>query len=134
MKALEFLEQIRKLRAIRSRKVKEIEKCRDRATRVTSQMGSERVQASGSMSKMADESIKIADIQKDIDAIDDTIADVIKVLERLKTEEYIVLYGMFVEYLPAFEIAEQELKSVGWVYKARKKGLDEVQKILDGKK
>lgn len=106
-----FLEQVEKLDSIIKNKLIEKEQWRDIALGITASMGGDKVQSSGSQSKMADAVIKLVDIEAEIDrAIDnliDTKKEVIQTIEQLPSAmEYKLLHLRYIQYIPLNAIAE----------------------------
>lgn len=135
MNARDFLKQPKKLDKMIENKLIEKEQWKSIATGTTAQMGGERVQSSGSQQKMADAIARFIDIEKEIDeCIDnlvDTKNDVITVIEQLNASEYDLLHKVYVQFLTLQEVADLYTKSISWAKTIHKRGLKNVQKILD---
>ena len=67
MKAFEVLNQIKRMDAKIKNDMEELESLQTLATKTTSALGGNKVQASSSQQKMADCVMKIAELKKDID-------------------------------------------------------------------
>lgn len=135
MDAQNFLHQLKKLDKMIENKMIEKEKWKAIATNTTAQMGSERVQSSGSQQKMADAVAKFIDIESEIDECIDklieTKKEVIFVIEQLKVSEYDLMHKVYVQFIPLQEVAYMYDKSISWAKGIHRKGLKNVQKILD---
>lgn len=135
MNARNFLKQPKKLDKMIENKLIEKEQWKSIATGTTAQMGGERVQSSGSQQKMADAIARFIDIEKEIDeCIDnlvDTKNDVIAVIEQLNASEYDLLHKVYVQFLTLQEVADLYEKSISWAKTIHKRGLKNVQRILD---
>lgn len=135
MNARDFLKQPKKLDKMIENKLIEKEQWKSIATGTTAQMGGERVQSSGSQQKMADAIARFIDIEKEIDeCIDnlvDTKNDVIAVIEQLNASEYDLLHKVYVQFLTLQEVADLYEKSISWAKTIHKRGLKNVQRILD---
>lgn len=133
-KAKEFLSQIKKWDVMIDNKLKEVEQWKAIATRTTAQMGSERVQSSGSQQKMADAVGTYIDIQKEIlknvDRLRKSRKEVIDVIERLNATEYDVLHKRYVQGFTYKEIGTSCGKTEGWATTIHGRALQNVEKIL----
>ena len=135
MNARDFLKQLKKLNKMIENKLNEKEQWKSIATGTTAQMGGERVQSSGSQQKMADAVVRFIDIEKEIDdCIDQLIntkKDVIAVIEQLNASEYDLLHKVYVQFFTLQEVADLYDKSISWAKTIHKRGLKNVQRILD---
>lgn len=134
-KAKDFLRQLKKLDKMIENKLIEKEQWRSIATGTTAQMGSERVQSSGSQQKMADAVGRYIDIEKDIDECIDKLIDakkdVISVIEQLNTTDYDLLHKVYVQFMSLYDVAELYGKTYSWVTTVHGRALKKVLKILD---
>lgn len=135
MNARDFLKQPKKLDKMIENKLNEKEQWKSIATGTTAPLGGERVQSSGSQQKMADAVARFIDIEKEIDeCIDnlvDTKKDVIAVIEQLNASEYDLLHKVYVQFFTLQEVADLYEKSISWAKTIHKRGLKNVQRILD---
>lgn len=102
-------------------------------------MGGERVQSSGSKSKMADAIGKCVDmeteIDKLIDSLIDTKKDVIQTIEKLNSPiEYNVLHMRYIQFKDLQSIADHYHREYGWATTTHGRAIAAVQKILDEKR
>lgn len=134
-KAQDFLDQIQKIDAIIFNKQNEVERWKAIATSITAPIGSEKVQASGSLQKMADAVCEYVDIEEeDIRQLFKKRRYIISVIEQLTVTEYKLLYNIYVLQLNFDEAAETAEKSRSWVNSTHGRALQNVQRILDRKK
>lgn len=131
MRAEEFLEQVEKLESMIANKEARKKEWEDKATNRTSQVGSERVQSSGSKDKMASATIEVAELDKEIASLRETIKDVERVIEQTSTRSYGILYDVYFKGLSLHEVARAEGKSYTWATGYHRKAKEEVQDILD---
>lgn len=134
--AQQFLERVEMLDAIIENKLVEQRQWRDVALGITANMGGEKVQSSGSQSKMADAINKCVDMEAEIDSLVDKLIEakknVIAVLEELDNPtEYKVLHFRYIQYYSLQNIADHYGKDYGWVTTTHGRALKHVQEILD---
>ena len=130
-----FLEQPEKLDAIIENKLIEKKQWHDLALGITANMGGERVQASGTKSRMADAVERCIDIEAEIDAaVDKLIAvrqSVVETIERLDSPmEYRLLHDRYIKYMSLTEIADKYDKEYTWVTTVHGRALRNVEKLL----
>lgn len=131
-----LLRQIEKLDILIRNKLIEKEQWRDVALGITANMDGERVQSSGSQSKMADAVIKCVDMEAEIDGLVDNLIDTkkqaIELIEQLDSPiEYNVLHMRYIQYKSLQEIADHYGKDYGWATTVHGRALKGVQAILD---
>lgn len=136
--AKSYLRQVEKLDAKIKNKLIERQQWRDIALGITSSIGGERVQSSGSQQKMADAINKCLDMESEIDGlIDELIAvkqDVIRTIEKLDSPtEYDLLHKRYIQYIELKEIAESSGKEYTTITTTHGRALKNVQRILDRK-
>lgn len=135
IEAKSFLLQLNKLDKMIRNKLIEKEQWQAIAMGTTAQMGSERVQSSGSQQKMADAIGRYIDMEAEIDrCIDeliDTKKDVISVIEQLDAIEYDILHVVYVQYLTLEDFADKYDRSYRWATSVHGRALQNVQRILD---
>lgn len=136
MDARSFLRQPERLDAQIKNKMIERQQWREMALGITANMGGERVQSSGSKSKMADALDRCVDMEAELDAIIDELIDakraVIRVIERLESAtEYNVLHMRYIQYMTFAEIADHYGKEYGWATTVHGRARNNVQAILD---
>ena len=137
--AQSYLGQVEMIESIIRNKLIEKRQWRDVALGITANMGGERVQSTGSQSKMADAVEKCVDMEREIDAyIDrliDTKRDVIQTIEQLNSPiEYNVIHLRYIQLKTLQEIADHYGKEYGWVTTTLGRAVKNVQAILDAKK
>ena len=130
-----FLLQLNKLDKLIGNKLIEKEQWEAIAMGTTTQMGSERVQSSGSQQKMADAIGRYIDMEAEIDRCIDrlieTKKDVISVIEQLDAIEYDLLHVVYVQYLTLEDFAEKYDRTYRWAASVHGRALQNVQRILD---
>lgn len=134
--AKSYLQQVEMLDAKITNKLIERKQWEDVALGITANIGGERVQSSGSQSKMADAIIKCVDMEKEIDALVDelihTKKKVISTIEKLYSPtEYKILHLRYIQGVSLTEIADSMDKEYSWVTTTHGRALKNVQKILD---
>lgn len=137
MDVRDFLRQPQKLDLMITNKLAEKEQWKALALGITAKLSPDKVQSSGSQSKMEDAIIKCVDVDREIDeCVDRLIAakrEVIEVIEQLNAGEYDILHKRYIQYMPLDEIAIVKDKSYSWITTVHGRGLQNVQKILDEK-
>lgn len=137
MKAIDYLEQIKIMDAKIETKTEELERLRTLAEKITASLGGERVQASGSKTKLEDCVIKIVQAQKEINASIDRFVDykkeAMELIDRACDADCIrLLYKRYFLYMKWEKIAVDMNYTYQWVSDGlQKKALSQVQKALD---
>lgn len=138
MKASTFLEQVETIDTLIKNKLIERQQWEDLAQSITAQMGGERVQSSGSQSKMADAVIRCIAEEDEIDRQVARLAakkrDVVSVIEQLKLNEYDVLHMRYIQKLSFYDIADAKGHDYNWATTVHGRGKASVQRILDARK
>lgn len=133
-----FLEQVEKLDALIECKLAERDQWRELALSITSHMGGEKVQSSGSQSKMADAVSRCMDMEGEIsEAVDKRIAtkkEVTQTIERVENPTwYKLLHLRYIQHYSLSEIADKFNSSYDWAKTTHGRAVKAVQDILDGK-
>jgi DNA-directed RNA polymerase specialized sigma24 family protein len=136
--AKEYLNQVKKLDLQIKNKLIERQQWRDIALGITANMDTERVQSSGSQSKLADAIVKCVDIEAEIDSLIDKLIDtkkeVIQTIEQLTSPlQYDVLHLHYIQFMTLQEIADKYGMSYDWAKQAHKRAVKNVQKIRERK-
>ena len=131
-----YLEKVEMIDSIIKNKLIEQRQWKDVALGITANMGGERVQSSGSKSKMADAVEKCVDIEREIDGLVDKLIDtkkeVIQTIEQLNSPiEYNVLHMRYIQFKDLQSIADHYHKEYGWATTTHGRALKSVQDILD---
>lgn len=131
-----YLERVEMIDAIIRNKLVEQQQWRDIALGITANMEGERVQSSGSQSKMADAINKCVDMEAEIDGLVDKLIDtkreVISTIEQLESPfEYNLLHARYIQYIALVDIAEKWNKEYTAITTAHGRALAHVQEILD---
>jgi DNA-directed RNA polymerase specialized sigma24 family protein len=134
----EFLNQVKKLDLQIKNKLIEKQQWKDIALGITANMDTERVQSSGSQSKMADAIVKCVDIEAEIDSLIDKLIDtkkeVIQTIEQLNSPlQYDVLHLHYIQFMTLQEISEKYGMSYDWAKQAHKRAIKNVQRIRERK-
>ena len=134
--AQKFLEQVEKIDAMVANKLVEKQQWHDLALGITANMGGERVQSSGSASKMAEAINKCVDIESEINALIDQLVrtkkEVISTLEQVESPyEYRLLHDRYIKFIDLTTIAERWNKDYTTITTAHGRALAHVQQILD---
>jgi len=131
-----YLKKVEKLDAIIKNKLIEQQQWKDIALGITAHMDGERVQSSGSKSKMADAVEKCVDMEAEIDSLIDSLIDtkkeVIQTIEQLDSAyEYKLIHLKYIQYVDLADIAEMWGKEYTTITTAHGRALAHVQEILD---
>lgn len=137
--AQRYLEQVEMLDAVIRNKLIEQRQWRDIAFGITANMEGERVQSSGSQSKMADAIDKCVDMEAEIDSLVDRLIDtkreVIQTIEQVDSPIwYNILHMRFIQFKELQEIADHYGRDYDWAATTQGRGIANVQKILDARK
>lgn len=135
-KAQIFLERVEKIDTILENKLIEQRQWRDIATSITANMDGEKVQSSGSTSKMADAVIKCVAMEDDIaEYVDTLIAEKVKTVQLIESlyspTEYKILHMRYIQYISLADIADKLDKEYTWVTTTHGRALKNVQKLLE---
>lgn len=139
MKAIVYLKKIELMDAKINTRLEEVEKLNTLATKTTSVMGGERVQASTSQQKMADCITRIADLKAEINAEIDRFVnhkqEALKIMDKHCDPDCInLLYARYFQYKSWETIAHEMRYTYKWVSGGlHQRALAQVQKGLDGK-
>lgn len=136
--AQRYLEQGEKLDALIKNKLIEKQQWRDIALGMTANMEGEKVQSSGSQSKMENAVVKCVDIESEIECLINkliaTKKDIISIIEQVDNPtEYNVLHMKYIQYMTYEEIAERYGKEYGWATTTHGRALKSVQAVLNQK-
>lgn len=131
-----YLEQIEKLEAVIDCKLAEQQQWYNLAHSITANMSGERVQSSGSQSKMADAVVKcMAAVDELAVAVDRLIAkknEVVRVIEQVKNPTlYKLLHQKYIQHKELRTIADNFDSSYDWAKKAHQRALSCVAEIIN---
>lgn len=131
-----LLRSIEKLDVIIKNKLVEKEQWKAIALGITASMEGDRVQSSGSPSKMADAVIKCIAVEDEINSLIDSLIDtkkrVIEIIEQVESPiEYDLLHRKYIQFQEFHEIADAYGKEYGWATTTHGRALKSVQEILD---
>ena len=104
---------------------------------ITASMEGDRVQSSGTKSKMADAVGRCVDMEAEIDSLVGRLAEikneVVQTIERLDSAtEYDVLHRRYIQYQSLQDVADHYRKDYGWATTVHGRAIKNVQAILDG--
>ena len=136
--ALVFSERVEMIDAIVHNKLIERQQWSDLAVSITSNMGGEKVQSSGSQSKMADAVIRCHDMEAEIDrAVEKLVAEkreVVATLEMLDSPaDYKLLHMRYIQYIELKDIAAKWGKDYTTITTYHGRALRNLQSVLDEK-
>ena len=128
--------RVEKIDSIVKNKLIEQQQYKDLALSITANMGGERVQSSGSKSRMADALEKCVDMEEKIAAAVDNLirekSEAVEVLEQLDSPiEYNLLHMRYIQYKSLQEIADHYRKEYDWATTTHGRAITSVQAILD---
>ncbi len=134
-KAQVYLERVEKLDTIIENKLIEQRQWRDLAMNITANMGGERVQSSGTKSKMADAINRCIDMEGEIaEVVDKLIAEkqkIVKTIESLYSPtEYKILHMRYIQHISLSDIADNLNRDYSWVTTTHGRALKNVQNLL----
>ena len=131
MTAERYLEQIKKIDAIISNKLKEYKRWVDVAEGLGGFSVGEKVQTSRNLQQIPDAIGRYIDIEREIAEYNRQRAAIIANLEKLPRIEYDFLYKLYVEGFSYKEIAYHFDRSYDWVKRKKRVALRLLQEILD---
>lgn len=132
MSAEEYLERVRKIDSFIRNKLRDYARWLQEADDFGGCSMGDRVKSSRNLHRGADAIGNYIDVEAEIKALKFERSAIIAKIEMLPRDEYVVLYGIYVDGLSFNEIAYNERKSYEWVKVHRRKGLDLIQKLIGG--
>lgn len=134
--AKNYLRQVEKLDARIKNKLIERQQWKDIALGITTSIGGDKVQSSGSQQKMSDAVIKCVDMEAEIDELIDSLIatkrDVIATIEKLDSPtEYDVLHKRYIQFMTLQEIADKYNRDYTTITTTHGRALKNVQGLLD---
>lgn len=131
-----LLRSVEKLDFIIRNKLIEKSQWRDIALGITASMEGDRVQSSGSPSKMADAVLKCIAVEDEINDLIDNLIDtrkrVIEIIEQVESPTYYdILHKRYIQFIELQDIADAYGKEYGWITTNHGRALKSVQEILD---
>lgn len=135
MDALNFLDQVDKADTIIRNLLIERKQWEDLAYTITAQMGGERVQSTGTPSKMADAVGRCIDMEAIIDQKVAHLAaiklDVTHTIEQLNTVYYNVLHMKYIQGFDYFAIGDAYGKDYSWATSTHGRAKQALQRLLN---
>lgn len=137
-KAQKYLERVEWIDSIVHNNLIEQKQWQELALSITANMGGERVQSSGSKSKMADAVEHCVDaedyILRSVQRLKAEKREIISVIEQVDSPIcYNVLHLRYIQYKSLQEIADKYKKSYEWSKTTHGRAVANVQRILDKK-
>jgi hypothetical protein len=137
-KAQIFLEQVEMLDTIIENKLIEQRQWHDLALNITANMDGERVQSSGTKSKMAEAIDRCIDIEREVvDAVNALVEkkqEILRILEKVNSPTgYRILHMRYIQLIDLSDIAKKLNKEYSWVTTTHGRALKNVQNILQEK-
>lgn len=134
-----FLERVEMLDTIIENKLIEQRQWKDLALSITANMGGEKVQSSGSQSKMADAVIACVAMEDEVaEAVDKLIAEKRKVVQTIESlyspTEYKVLHMRYIQGISLQDIADKFRRDYSWATTTHGRALKNVQALLEAEK
>ena len=130
-----LLRSIEKLDVLIRNKLIEKQQWKEIALGITASMEGDRVQSSGSPSKMAEAVIKCIAVEDEINSLIDSLIDtkkrVIEIIEQVDSPiEYGLLHRRYIQYQDLQDIADHYGKEYGWATTTHGRALKSVQEII----
>lgn len=137
--AQRYLERVEWIDSIVHNNLIEQKQWQELALSITANMGGERVQSSGSKSKMADAVENCVDAEAYIlAAVESLVAEKREIVSTIEQVDspicYNVLHLRYIQYKSLQEIADKYNKSYEWAKTTHGRAVANVQRILDKKK
>ena len=138
MEAVEYLERIKKLKTMIHNKLIEQAQWADLARSITANMGGERVQSSGTQSRMADAVCECVDMEQEIaasvKALREEYREIVATIEAVDNPTwYDVLHKRYVQGIDLEDIADEYGKEYTWATTTHGRAKKSVQDILDAR-
>ena len=130
-KADEFVKRIRQIDHIIARRMVEYERWNSIASDIGCPSLGERVSSSRNLNRGADAICSYVGIDSEIASLGEERERIVKILDRLPTDEHDVIFELYVDSLSIKEVAYQHHRSYEWVKIKRKKALELIQSMLD---
>lgn len=131
MTAEQYIQRVRHIDIILKNKLKEYKQWVDTAEGLGGISMGDRVQTSRNLQKIPDAIGRYIDLERDIENLKRERAEILRVLESLPSEEYDVLYKLYVEDFKMKELAYFYRRSYDWAKKKKRLALRNLQRILD---
>lgn len=132
MKAITYLESIKKIDSMIRNKLRDYDRWVGVAEGLGGASDGERVQSSRNLHRGADAIGNYIDIEAEIRSLRRERQEIIETIERLPSTEYDLVYRLYVQDYTMKEIAYQKGKSYEWVKLKKRRALQLVQSLLDG--
>ena len=131
MTAETYLDRIKKIDAMIKNKLRD----RARWVEIAEGLGcaavGERVQSSRNLHRGSDAIGNYIDIDREIDALKQERQKIVEEVERLPSDEYDVIYMLYVQDCSMKEVSYLKKKSYDWVKAKKRRGLELIQAMID---
>lgn len=139
MLAKRYLYRVRQIEGIVNKLKKEIRKWEGIANAMPSSISSsDKVQTSNNQDKLSTAVCEYLTLKerylKEVAVLYKEKEEILNTLKQLPTSEYDVLYGLYIENVQYYEVADRNDRGISWVKKKRATGLKLLQEILDERK
>lgn len=131
MKAIIYLDRIKKIDAMIRNKLRDHARWVGVAEGLGGASDGERVQSSRNLHRGADAIGNYIDLEREIEALKQERKEIINTIEQLPSTEYDLIYKLYVQDYTMKEIAYHFGKSYDWVKLKKKRALVLLQAILD---
>jgi DNA-directed RNA polymerase specialized sigma24 family protein len=131
MTAEQYIQRVRHIDIILQNKLKEYKRWVDTAEGLGGISTGDRVQTSRNLQKIPDAIGRYIDLERDIEALKRERQNILRVLESLPSDEYDLLYKLYVEDFKMKELAYFYKKSYDWVKKKKRLALRDLQRKVD---
>lgn len=131
MNAETYLDRIKKIDSMIKNKLRDHARWVEMADGLGGAALGERVQSSRNLHRGSDAIDTYIDIEREIAALKQERQTIIQTIELLPSDEYEVIYAIYVDVSSLKEIAYDKKKSYDWVKAKKKSGLELVQGLLD---
>lgn len=131
MNAEEYLERIEKIDKLLKNKRRERQRWVDTANSTGGFSTAEKVKSSHDPQKNSNAIINYCYIDKEIAELENEREAIIKTIERLPSDEYDVIYAVYVDLKPLKVVPSICHMSYSWVKQKKKTALSHIQEFLD---
>ena len=131
MSAHEYLSRIIKIDAIIANKYRDIKRWSDVARSLGGISSGERVQTSSNFGRVPDAVCRYVDLEREIEDLKRERAAIIRRIEGLPSDEYKIIYAIYVDGATIKEVAYRLGKSYDGIKKRKKKALRMIQSMID---
>lgn len=131
MRAVEYLDQIKKIDVMIKNKSEEYRRLVNLASGQGDFSILERVMATRDPQRIPEAIARYIDIEREIKELNRKREEIIATVERLSTVEYEIIYDLFVNGCTLKEVAYRHHRSYEWTIKKKRQALAHLEKILN---